>query len=523
MHLIPKYLKGWLVVLSLLTAACSNDDGQAPQGGNGGTEPVDGDTYGYIKDTSGSPIEGVVVSDGYTCTATDAEGRYVLTRNADARFVFYSLPSAYEVNVDKTYKLPSFFAKLKEGTARYDFTLKALAAPETRFDLICIGDPQINEASHAVRFKDEAGREIREYVAETDVPCYGITLGDHVNNKWALFSNMVVALQPEQTGLPVFATIGNHDHEYPTADETAARAKYESFFGPADYSFNRGDVHIVSMDNIIHSCQASADYDAGFTDEQYEWLRQDLSFVPKEKMVILCVHIPFRGGSTSGGSNVNKDKYYNEVLELLSQYEYAAIMSAHTHSNINYIHTKNGKEIFEHITGTTCGAWWRSTVCTEGTPIGFGVYRIDGNRMDEWAYRSVRHDETFQIRLYRAGDKYTAGGDTGYYFKKREANQIIANVWNWDPSWTLNVYENGTLSGQMIQSADIDAWTVAYHIGVLHNSSSYNKSTDHMFYYTLKDADANVRVEAIDRFGNKYEQTVFATPDSHPGEFHTDF
>ena len=127
MHLIPKYLKGWLVVLSLLTAACSNDDGQAPQGGNGGTEPVDGDTYGYIKDTSGSPIEGVVVSDGYTCTATDAEGRYVLTRNADARFVFYSLPSAYEVNVDKTYKLPSFFAKLKEGTARYDFTLKALA------------------------------------------------------------------------------------------------------------------------------------------------------------------------------------------------------------------------------------------------------------------------------------------------------------------------------------------------------------------------------------------------------------
>ena len=85
------------------------------------------------------------------------------------------------------------------------------------------------------------------------------------------------------------------------------------------------------------------------------------------------------------------------------------------------------------------------------------------------------------------------------------------------------VYENGTLSGQMIQSADIDAWTVAYHIGVLHNSSSYNKSTDHMFYYTLKDADANVRVEAIDRFGNKYEQTVFATPDSHPGEFHTDF
>ena len=142
----------------------------------------------------------------------------------------------------------------------------------------------------------------------------------------------------------------------------------------------------------------------GFSAEQYEWLKQDLSYVPKDKMVILCVHIPFRN---------SKYAYYDEVLELLSQYKYATIMSAHTHSNINHIHTKNGKEIFEHVTGTSCGAWWRSTVCTEGTPIGFGLYRIDGNLMEEWAYRSVRHDEQFQIRLYprlptpsSAGAKY---------------------------------------------------------------------------------------------------------------------
>lgn len=229
-----------------------------------------------------------------------------------------------------------------------------------------------------MRFKEEAGREIREYAASAGVPCYGITLGDHVNNKWTLFTNMVVALQPEQTGVPVFATIGNHDHEFPTADEKAARAKYESYFGPVDYSFNRGDVHVVSMDNVIHSCKASADYEGGFTAAQYAWLKQDLSFVPKDKMVILCVHIPFRGGWGTNSAHADADKYYDEVLDLLSQYEYAAIMSAHTHSNINHIHTKNGKEIFEHITGTSCGAWWRSTVCTEGTPIGFGIYRIDG-------------------------------------------------------------------------------------------------------------------------------------------------
>ena len=224
---ILKYLNRALLVLLLAAfAACSDNEGGNESNGNGddgNTEtPADGDTYGYIKDTNGNPVEGVVVSDGYSCTATDAEGRYALTRNADAGFVFYSLPTAYKVSVDKTYKLPRFFARLQAGTARYDFTLEALAAPEKRFDLICIGDPQINEASHAVRFKEEAGREIREYAASAGVPCYGITLGDHVNNKWTLVTNMVVALQPAQTGVPVFAT-ATYTWSRWTTSSTAAR------------------------------------------------------------------------------------------------------------------------------------------------------------------------------------------------------------------------------------------------------------------------------------------------------------
>lgn len=509
------YIKRILLIFCsvALFAACSDSDsdkkGPAPE-----PIPEGCDTYGYITDAAGAPIEGVVVSDGFNCTATDTEGQYKLTRNGDAGFVFYSLPAEYEVTLHKTYKLPKFYAKIKADVARYDFTLTALAAPETRFDLIAIGDPQINEAAHAVRFKEEAATDIRNFSAESGVPCYAITLGDHVNNKWNLFSNMVVALQPDQTGIPVFATIGNHDHEFPTANEKEARAKYESYFGPVDYSFNRGNVHIVSMDNVIHGCQESAGYTGGFGAEQFEWLKQDLSYVPTDKMVVLCVHIPFRNSDYA---------YYSEVLDLLSTYAYATILSAHTHANSNFIHQVNGKEIFEHITGTTCGAWWHSTVCTEGSPIGFGIYRIDGSTMQDWTYKSVQHDEDFQIRLYRASDKFTGGGTASYTFAKKGAKQIIANIWNWDPTWTVSVYENGVKTGEMEQYSDKDAWTIAYHIGVLNNSSSYSKSTDHMFYYTLTDASASVVVEATDRFGNKYEQSTFTDPDSNPGIFHTDF
>ncbi|WP_295938314.1 calcineurin-like phosphoesterase family protein [uncultured Alistipes sp.] len=504
-----------LIFCSLAIFAACSSSSEGGGGGNGGGEvPSGGDTYGYIKDASGNPIQGVVVSDGFTCVTTDAKGEYVLTRNAEASYVYYSLPAGYQVEMHKTFKAPQFYAKLAKNTARYDFTLKALGTQETRFDLICIGDPQVDNAQHVERFKTETAADIKAYVGSAGVPCYGITLGDLVNNKWALFGNIVVAMQPDRTGLPVYSTIGNHDHEFPKNTDKEGRAKYEGFFGPVDYSFNRGEVHIVSMDNVIHTCTASANYKGGFSAEQLEWLKQDLSFVSKDKMIILCVHIPFRNSGLERS---------NEVLELLSQYKYATIMSAHTHSHINYIHNKNGKEIFEHITGTSCGAWWRSTVCTEGTPIGYAIYRIDGSAMKEWVYKSSKHDEDFQIRLYRASDKFTGGGNASYYFAQKNAKQIIANIWNWDPTWTVNVYENGTKTGTMTRYSDKDAWTLAYHIGILGNSDSYNKSTDHIFHYTLTDVNATVKVEAIDRFGNKYEQSVFTDPTSHPGIFHTDY
>jgi hypothetical protein len=142
--------------------------------------------------------------------------------------------------------------------------------------------------------------------------------------------------------------------------------------------------------------------------------------------------------------------------------------------------------------------------------------------MKEWVYKSVRHDEDFQIRLYRASDKFTGGGET-FTFAQKGADQIIANIWNWDEDWTVSVYENGTKTGTMTRYTDKDAWVGACHVGVLNASDSHYKSTSHMFHYKLADAGADVKVEAIDRFGNIYEQTVFADPTSTPLVFHSDF
>ena len=50
---------------------------------------------GCVVDTDGAPMEGVVVSDGYTVTQTDAEGRYEITAPHCAAFVWVSAPEGY--------------------------------------------------------------------------------------------------------------------------------------------------------------------------------------------------------------------------------------------------------------------------------------------------------------------------------------------------------------------------------------------------------------------------------------------
>ena len=85
-----------------LMLACSNDKSGGHDGDEGvetevtGTQ-LDGNTtlYGLVTDTSGNPIPGVVVSDGYGCVTTDANGVYQMERYKKARFVHYSTPAGY--------------------------------------------------------------------------------------------------------------------------------------------------------------------------------------------------------------------------------------------------------------------------------------------------------------------------------------------------------------------------------------------------------------------------------------------
>ena len=104
------------------------------------------DVTGTIRTTDGTPIAGVVVTDGYTVMTTDAEGRYAFNRHEEAAYVCYSLPAEYRVPLRQGH--PCFYKKLTDDKV-YDFVLQPLkGGKEDKFRLVMVADPQGVQAGH---------------------------------------------------------------------------------------------------------------------------------------------------------------------------------------------------------------------------------------------------------------------------------------------------------------------------------------------------------------------------------------
>ena len=495
---------------------------------------------GTLRSTDGKGIAGVTVSDGFTCVTTDAKGRYKMTTSSDAVHVFYSIPSAYKVNVKDGH--PDFYQRLEAGVKKYDFTLTPNPTEEKQFRLLMVADPQAQCEFHVKRFERETVPDIRAYVDAQTLPCYGVTLGDvvytegkHKTNKF--MEPMRRAMGYDNSHLLFFQTIGNHDFNEPpvTLDKgtstynLAYQRAFEKVFGPVNYSWNRGDVHIVSMKDYIaddnpKKFRYHKEYgNPCFTDEQLEWLRQDLAAVPKNKMVILCLHI---------GLYNRMKKNVDAVRDLIAQFDEAHIMIGHTHF-MN--HKVNEDGVFEHVHAAASGAFWWSCLNGDGVPNGYAIYDVDGAHIKNWWYKGTGHDISYQIRMYRGDAEF--GGEFEKFKYPYTHDTVLANVFMADPAWKVYLYEDGELTGEMeripvtkdsVHEADSsrDWYAVGYHLGVICRSygdvtdcqskwngggrKGYLTGCNHMYRLKLKNPNAKqIKVVAKDTNGNVYEQTKF--------------
>ena len=516
--------------------------------------------FGYVKDSNGNPIKDVPVSDGFTIVTTDANGYYSIDISSDTYYIYITVPSEYEIPIGENGEA-CFFKKYPSDTQQYDFTLTPIpGGKEKKFALFTFGDPQVSGDASLARFYNEAVPGIKAHCDKLSqqMPCYGITLGDIISNgtsanRGHLRIPMRDGFSYSQVGMPVFHVMGNHDctfynsvHPiYPDAYNSSynlvAQREHEEVFGPVNYSFNRGDVHIIGMRDIIYTSNTSQSVKLGFLDSQLEWLKQDLALVPKEHTVLFCVHIPMMKDNT----------LYNTpaVLELLNTFPKMHIISGHRHFVWNYEYAKEGSpytNLEEHVMGAICGAWWKTNLCGDGAPCGYGVFVGEGKELSDWyhiGYHEGMNERSHQMRLYRGnaitGAAKPAGDSSatkGYYAFNFSEDTLLANIYFADSGWTVKVYEDGVYSGNMTKvpyvrrptlanfigdgswespytpkiATSNDTYVTGLMLGLLGLSDGTGGARDecyHMYQYRLKNKDAEIKVEAIDRWGNIYTET----------------
>lgn len=516
--------------------------------------------FGYVKDCYGNPIKDVPVSDGFTIVTTNEKGYYSIDISTDTYYIYITTPAEYEIPINE-YGQACFWKKYPSDTQQYDFTLTPLSGgKESKFALFTFGDPQVSNDASIARFYNEAVPGIRSHYDEVSksIPCYGISLGDIISNGTS--SNrgpyrvpMRDGFAVSKVGMPVFHIMGNHDctyynskqplypDEFNSTYNIAAQREHEEVFGPINFSFNRSDVHIIGMRDIYYTSNTSQSVQLGFLDSQVEWLKQDLALVPKNHTVLFCVHIPM----------MNNNTLYNtpKVLALLNTFEKMHIISGHRHFVWNYEYGKEGSEytnLEEHVMGAICGAWWKTNMCGDGAPCGYGVFVGEGKDLVDWyhiGYHNGMNSRSHQMRLYR-GNAITGAakpeGDTsatkGYYAFNFSEDTLLANVYFADSKWTIKVYEDGVHTGNMTKvpyvrrplfgnltgdgswelpfmpktATSNDTYVTGLMLGIMGYTDSTGGARDecyHMYQYKLKNKDAEIRVEAIDRWGNVYTET----------------
>lgn len=445
--------------------------------------------------SEGKALNGVVVTDGENVVVTNSEGEYTLEVSPHSRLVYVSTPSGYLPK--DSLGIPKFYQKLNgiDGST-YNFELKKNDNDDRNHVVVVHADPQFFKEKQFELYDDvieDCAETIAGYKGQ-DV--FGIDCGDLTADRPHFYSPYIDILN--KTGVPFYRVLGNHDMENGGRTKEESVQQFENYFGPSNYSFNRGNAHYVVLNNVYYLGRPYAYM--GYIDEQtYNWLEQDLSYVPDGSLVFIAMHIPARLTEEKKSFSYNQENIRQQTVnidplfKMLEPYN-AHIFTGHEHYNKNIIHSPT---LYEHNTAAISGAFWQGDYCWDGTPIGYGVYEVSGDDV-KWYFKSARHPREHQMRVTPVGSSAEFPDD------------IIVNVWNWDKNWTVEWIENGENRGEMTQFTGHDPAT---RVGFADKENLEFDwlspvPTDHLFRVTPSSKDAKIEIMATDSFGEVYRVTL---------------
>jgi len=375
------------------------------------------------RDAGERGVAGVAVSNGRDVVVTDSEGRYEIEIDDDT-IIFITKPANYAVPLDE-HNLPQFYYIHKPaGSPAYyypgvpptgdlpdsvDFALIP-QEPKTNFRAVFLADmqPQTEQELDYLRqtlFPELAGQNF----------AFGVNLGDIMFDNLEVFDPYKEILKA--VGVPFYHTIGNHDLNFDAPDNSTKGETFQSHFGPLNFSWQEGDVHFVSFDNIYWRGRqegrfATNLYDSTMIQEGLDWLANDLAQVDEDKLVVIGIHAPLyyhRGGRYVG----NIEAFFDVIADR------SRVVTIGGHTHTNYIHRFSSEDGWNHdgelidINAVVASGSWFSgpsdyrgipvSMQRDGTPAGYTILEFDG---PDYLihYKGTERPADEQIRIYAPGN-----------------------------------------------------------------------------------------------------------------------
>lgn len=364
-----------------------------------------------IKDPKEAGLAGVSVTNGREVVQTGDNGAYKLTVGNDD-IIAVIKPAGFRVPVDAN-NLPRYYYIHKpQGSpalkykgvdptgplpASLDFAL--IPAKEKKdYSALVFGDPQVYSEEQVDFFT----RGVIKEVEGIKNVAFGLSMGDQVGDKLNLFAPYAAAVK--RVGIPWYNMMGNHDYNTDVRQDSLSDESFEAFFGPATYAFNYAQTHFIILDDVqFPDPRDGYGYFGGITAKQFEFIKNDLRYVPKDRLVIIAAHIPI-----SEPAFLFNKADREKLLDMLKDFPHTLSLSAHTHMQR---HNFYGSHHHYNI-GTTSGDFYSGvsdqkgipySTMRDGTPKGYAFIRFKGNKYTI-DYKVAGRDKSYQVAIY-APDK----------------------------------------------------------------------------------------------------------------------
>ena len=369
----------------------------------------------------------------------------------------------------------------------------SVAAQQSGFNLIVVGDPQPQTEEQITRLERDIIPQIATIVDEykaTGYPTAILLTGDVVWDNMDFLPR--VKADFEALGVPVYAVIGNHDHnKHHKNNQPRAEQDYINAWGERNQAFMLGETLFVTLDNIDYATKES--YSLKVDADQLIWLAEVMDEYADVEHVAVCMHAPATSHRTGGFI-----PYAKPIVRIIGERK-IDLITGHGHRHFTADHTP---EIIEHSVAQVNGNLWFAPICSDGTPLGvFCVEERDGEWM--WHHRILGKDADEALITYPVGRV------------KEHEEYVVVKVVGWDSKWQLSWSENGSYMGAMEQISILDPDYMYYVENEADYREKYMKrlrrsARPHRHYFRCKPTIENseITITATDRFGRVYTTTL---------------